>query len=1072
MKNRKITTGFIIVGLLLSALTLLTTAAVANEETRAGSVSNVGFQILECSVVNDKYGLGFWQVNVTFEVAGEAVNNARIKVEITSQNSEDQDNETPGGTYLPGNNDVVCNLFNFTIEDQYTIVATVSYDGGGPATYQEVLTFEEVVEYTINNITLYRAPSNGAGEYGILHSKGHIINADIANKGNHKCNDISSRENQRQLDKGLVINVTVKTGGVNEIVLPGELVIENFQSPEPNEMTSFVEKGLKFEWRPSKEATFIIEIKVTDACTSTAKTSSANVVIKNAIHLTMEEVKTDPVDTVLQGQNFDIIVDLNTSGSNCDPMIEVGFEIKDGANNLIFKNNLTQRLEPMGGGDGGGGTSGASAIMAIYFSDVSINEHGTFTITATVTDPALTKSTSLEVTQIANDAPVIEDKTVRDSMTSLRKDDTVYFKLKFTDTLYAANVKCWVSLDEGDMEMTCLTEEHLRNYTQGEIFQYDWSATGGENNYTMKVTDGILNVSTQVYNFFVLDVPPGYGMVKGHVKNGTSGDPIAGANVKIENKANGNTTEVVTNATGYYQQILVFGVYKIQVDKDGYNTSSTEFQIKDSKDVENKDFMMSPEGEGPIVFGYLKGYIKTLVNGSEQLIGGANIELASGGVSHWGDSENGTGEYLIKPKSIGVPVGDYTITITKKGYKDIDESIAIKVGENTQSYFLELKIDEGPGIADNFTLKLTVNPYDAEVHVDGVSRVGQDIPPGSGLYFFDLARGPHKVEVFKTGFITYLNDEIDLLSDHKIDVILEEKAGGDDEDVEPPVSEDSIKLKDSNGNPVVGATIEFKIGNITYTATTNSEGIAEFNVTVPKVTQVTITTKSGEVREGTIGDNNIYTWVVETKDPEASDEKISMTLIYIIIGVVALVIIFIVCFLIIKKKGSKDDDYDDDDEDEEEEDYEEEKPLGPSMPAVTTVSMGSCSKCGTVVPQGTTFCPQCGNNMKAPPPASLACRGCGTQVQKGVTFCPNCGMSMTQGQLPVAGMQPVVPQLPQQTMGGGGGFGPQSSGGPPVQQQQTARLPPGPAQSSGPSLDDLMASATVGDGEPPLPPPP
>ena len=54
----------------------------------------------------------------------------------------------------------------------------------------------------------------------------------------------------------------------------------------------------------------------------------------------------------------------------------------------------------------------------------------------------------------------------------------------------------------------------------------------------------------------------------------------------------------------------------------------------------------------------------------------------------------------------------------------------------------------------------------------------------------------------------------------------------------------------------------------------------------------------------------------------------------------------------------------------------------------------SCPKCGTIVPQNTNFCPNCGNSMQAQAAATIACPKCGTQVQQGVKFCPNCGNPM------------------------------------------------------------------------------
>jgi membrane protease subunit (stomatin/prohibitin family) len=60
---------------------------------------------------------------------------------------------------------------------------------------------------------------------------------------------------------------------------------------------------------------------------------------------------------------------------------------------------------------------------------------------------------------------------------------------------------------------------------------------------------------------------------------------------------------------------------------------------------------------------------------------------------------------------------------------------------------------------------------------------------------------------------------------------------------------------------------------------------------------------------------------------------------------------------------------------------------GPSQP---------CPKCGTLVPQGVRFCPQCGNPMGQPPAGATGgppCPKCGQPVPPGVKFCPNCGAS-------------------------------------------------------------------------------
>lgn len=56
----------------------------------------------------------------------------------------------------------------------------------------------------------------------------------------------------------------------------------------------------------------------------------------------------------------------------------------------------------------------------------------------------------------------------------------------------------------------------------------------------------------------------------------------------------------------------------------------------------------------------------------------------------------------------------------------------------------------------------------------------------------------------------------------------------------------------------------------------------------------------------------------------------------------------------------------------------------------------SCPKCGTIVPQNTNFCPNCGANMQQSAVATEKCPKCGTQVKQGSKFCPNCGNPMEQ----------------------------------------------------------------------------
>ena len=53
-----------------------------------------------------------------------------------------------------------------------------------------------------------------------------------------------------------------------------------------------------------------------------------------------------------------------------------------------------------------------------------------------------------------------------------------------------------------------------------------------------------------------------------------------------------------------------------------------------------------------------------------------------------------------------------------------------------------------------------------------------------------------------------------------------------------------------------------------------------------------------------------------------------------------------------------------------------------------------CAKCGTNIPSGSKFCPNCGAPAQAPQAATVTCPNCQAQVQGGAKFCSNCGQSV------------------------------------------------------------------------------
>ena len=66
---------------------------------------------------------------------------------------------------------------------------------------------------------------------------------------------------------------------------------------------------------------------------------------------------------------------------------------------------------------------------------------------------------------------------------------------------------------------------------------------------------------------------------------------------------------------------------------------------------------------------------------------------------------------------------------------------------------------------------------------------------------------------------------------------------------------------------------------------------------------------------------------------------------------------------------------------------QQQQPQGGQEPAAAGTA---CPKCGTNVPAGAKFCPNCGEKMAA----AAFCPNCGKQVPAGAKFCPYCGQKL------------------------------------------------------------------------------
>lgn len=1049
--SRKILVSIIVIGLLVTVCPLSVNACCEKEKRSSRASITINFIELEgIKEAQGFYGQGYGDVVVNSTLADNQ-NNVNISVDIEPPSGPVEELElvvplvqsgmfeTPLGTWYP-----------FELEGEYKITVSMKSDEASVVTYgPETFNFKNITTLSLDNISMPFSAQALSGEYGkLLHS----ISMDITNEGN-----------VGWLADGIMVNLSISSGGVFEELLFNGVDINTGQCPQPGETLSFLmSPEFLFLWNPSKEGTFNIEIVLTDLRTSDTTSDDITVVIKNITSLDIDEIVAP--STIIQGERFNIEGMINVTGANCLMTTDVLLEIKDSQGGVLFTNTSIREFDP----SQGIGTSRGSASFTVIFSDIVLFDIGTHTILLKIADFAKEDQTSIEVTNADNDAPTLIDQTGQ--ISKIKMGDSVVFKVKFTDTKYTPVAICQLLMDD-DPAIDMAEDDTLDdNYTDGKSYHYDWISTAGQHTYKLRVSDGIGASESDEVQFEISNLTGGMGMVSGFIRDENTNDAIVGATITINNLDTENSTEVVTDNEGYYSEIFIYGNYTLKASKASYRTSLLfNFYLSDAGFMVEKDIYLTLEGETPTEKGDLKGYVMIIENGTEKYQG--NVWLTLLNTSYYASSENGTGAYEISR----IIVGEYTIQVSLHGYKLLEESITIVKGENKKDFTLEKKDAEDNGGEDKCRLRIQVFPREtANVYLNGdplpLNNTGiytQKYPVGVNVEIIVTADG-YKTKTINVTISLELAKQI---------ITLEKIGSGDDD--EPIQYPDKIgPILDENGDGVRDVEIFFTYMNETYQAKTGSKGYAEFpqlfadfpglNSTIPNGVTIAATKEGWNSISWPQGlDIPIFTEVTGSKVGSEKEKGGKDSWIYIAIAVIVLIVLIFVITFLLKKRGGGDDEDDDDDDDEDDDeddddDYSREEspsmgPVGPRGPQITTSKMNTCKQCGTVVPSSTTFCPQCGNNLKTggvgmipPSQGSLPCKGCGTPIQQGIMFCPSCGMNTTQ-------QGPAVPQLPQQ-----------AAQAPPPEQP---RLPPGPTTSES-AVDNLLSDATVDGPEPPLPPPP
>lgn len=234
------------------------------------------------------------------------------------------------------------------------------------------------------------------------------------------------------------------------------------------------------------------------------------------------------------------------------------------------------------------------------------------------------------------------------------------------------------------------------------------------------------------------------GNIAGHVRSSENGGNIGDANVKVS-QGELTITSAKTNGDGNFSCSVPDGTFLIEITKDGYIPFSSYEKIENGQPTYMQEIDLIP-GRG---MGGFRGTITDAVTG--EAVEGVKLQLKSG----W-NNENGKILREIKTGSngkfrygartlanivLGIPCGNYTLTVIKEGYQRMSFNIIVRPGEDNsspeQNAVISPEFSGGAEGSDLYRIVLTwgENPEDLDSHVVGT------LPNGNSFhtYFSDMS---------------------------------------------------------------------------------------------------------------------------------------------------------------------------------------------------------------------------------------------------------------------------------------------------------------------------------------------
>ncbi|BDU50505.1 carboxypeptidase regulatory-like domain-containing protein [Haliovirga abyssi] len=328
-----------------------------------------------------------------------------------------------------------------------------------------------------------------------------------------------------------------------------------------------------------------------------------------------------------------------------------------------------------------------------------------------------------------------------------------------------------------------------------ELLPGSYNITINKTLYKAEAFDIILMAGSNILGKDVL-IQKNIGYIEGNVytKNGI---PVNGANVLV------GDINITTNDIGHYKIALIPGIYKITVNKAGYNSSSVDNVTVDLSKTVTQDFNdleLQPltlkgmvrdsqgnamsgikvytdktetytDGSGKFILGTLPGNITVhtekygysdinkLFNVVENMdnlilnvedvratisgtvnIPNAKVKLSSSNIDDIIANTDDNGNFLLKAIA-----GTYNLTVSKIGYKDYTESITVSEKEIKPLSDISLQVETG-------NISISANQDSVTVYIAGVVSRTINLNTAGTAVDEELPYGDYKATFVKDGY--------------------------------------------------------------------------------------------------------------------------------------------------------------------------------------------------------------------------------------------------------------------------------------------------------------------------------